>query len=139
MGRGWGLKLLALILTSSASGFAHDPSSSLGVTAILHIEPNDRPVVGGFVKLWLNVIDAGDLEVTPRNCQCRITVLTSPNSPGKKPIIEVIPPERALRLETGLRFASAGTHLLLLDAKPRGGSPLSPFKLLFFIEVQAAR
>ena len=133
------MKLLALILTSSALGFAHDPSSSLGVTAILHIEPNDRPVVGGFVKLWLNVIDAGDLEVTPRNCQCRITVLTYPNAPGKKPIIEVIPPEGASRLETGLRFASAGTHLLLLDAKPRGDSPLSPFKLLFFIEVQAAR
>lgn len=118
------------------SAYAHEEEEAGGVSAVLHIDPNDNPVAGIPLKFFLEFKDIHS-EFNVHDCDCQAVIkkdgetvaqnaLSEPTSIfnfSTKPIIEATLPE--------------GKYDLIFMAHPKTDAKFEPFELDYDFAVSA--
>ena len=118
-------------------GFAHEVKTSSEVGGTIHIEPNDRPIVGQRTRIWVALTRRGGTVIPYANCDCRMEVrsLSDRNiqfQPPRSPSIL----ERYLGLPTlEVTFPQIGRYELKLMGSAKNGESFPPFELIFTTNV----
>ncbi len=133
-----GLIAFAVIAgTSNSVGFAHEVKVSSEVGGTIHIEPNDRPIVGQRTRIWVALTRRGGSVIPYANCDCRMEVrsLSDQNiqfQPSRSSTIL----ERYLGLPIlEVTFPQIGRYELKLMGSAKNGENFSPFELIFTTNV----
>jgi hypothetical protein len=117
---------------------AHETHSSEGITAQLHIDPNDHPIVGQEAKFYFSFQDPeGNFHLD--QCDCTITLLKDSVEIDKQPV-NISDSAFATLGSTPVyshTFAEPGTYELELTGNPKNGAIFRPFELDYDIQTQA--
>jgi len=124
-------------LEGSPVRIAHEVRTSQDVGGTIHIEPNDRPVVGKKTRIWIALTKRGG-EVIPYakcNCQMEVRSLTDRNLKftvsNSSAIID-----RFLGLPSlEVTFPQIGRYELNLKGSPKDDGDFAPFELTFTTNV----
>ncbi|MFM7599887.1 MAG: hypothetical protein ACKO7R_01600 [Pseudanabaena sp.] len=116
---------------------AHEVKASQGVGGTIHIEPNDRPVVGKKSRIWIALTRRGGELIPYGKCNCRLEVRSLTDRNIKFTVanpLSII--ERYLGLPSmEVIFPQVGRYELQLSGSPREGADFSPFELTFTTNV----
>ncbi len=122
---------------SSPIRIAHEVRTSNEVGGTMHIEPNDRPIVGQKSRVWIALTRRGGEIIPYEKCDCRLEVrsLTDKN-------IKFTVPKSASILDRYLglpsievTFPQVGRYELRLSGSPKEGEDFSAFELTFTTNV----
>ena len=124
---------LTLTLALATPALAHEMAHDGAVGGLLHIEPDDDPVVGKPNPTWFELTLRGGAALAPGTCTCTLNVYAGSYKPGAKAISS--PP---LKLDRGrelaaVTFPKAGGYTLVLSGKPKSGSAFAPFTLQWVV------
>ena len=128
---------LLMVGTSNGVGFAHEVKVSSEVGGTIHIEPNDRPIVGQRTRIWVALTRRGGTVIPYANCDCRMEVrsLSDRNirfQPARSPRFL----ESYLGLPTlEVTFPQIGRYELKLMGSAKNGENFPPFELVFTTNV----
>jgi len=116
---------------------AHEVKTSQGVGGTIHIEPNDRPVVGKKSRIWIALTRRGGELIPYSKCNCRLEVRSLTDRNIRFTVanpLSII--ERYLGLPSmEVIFPQVGRYELQLSGSPREGADFSPFELTFTTNV----
>lgn len=116
---------------------AHETESDAGISALLHIDPNDQPVVGKEAKLFFTFTDAsGKFEI--QRCDCVITLFQNDTQVDQR-IVDVANTAFASVGSYPLytrTFADAGVYKVELVGKPKDGATFGEFSLHYDVRVE---
>lgn len=126
------LAILVSLNTLTGSASAHVLESDNGVSAILHIKPDDRPLAGKPVPVnFLFSNDVGGFSLDHYNVQLR---LVENNSVKFKSAVKPLFFGASTEGETIATFPEAGLYDLIAEGTPKT-SDVPPFKLVFDVRV----
>ncbi len=123
------LRLPLLMLVLFGTGGAHEIVRDGDVGALLHIEPDDVPVLGRANRTWFETNLRGGRPVTLANCTCVLRVYAGSVREGAKPV--ATPRLRTVqnKLTADLTFPAEGAYTLVLTGAPRTGATFRSFRL----------
>lgn len=117
--------------------FAHGNDLDQGITAILHIDPNDKPVIDSPAQFYFTFQDpSGFFEIN--RCDCTIKLLQNETELDRQPVAQPDSPFASLGsypLYTRT-FEESGTYELELAGTPKDGATFQPFTLHFDVKVE---
>lgn len=117
--------------------FAHGTHTDEGISAEMHIDPNDLPAVGQEAKFFFTFIDAsGQFQL--QQCDCTITLTKDGNEIDSQPAQVADSSFAALGsfpLYTKT-FTEPGTYNLEFNGTPKNGSVFQPFELQYDVYIQ---
>ena len=118
---------------------AHGTLTDEGISAVMHIDPNDRPLIGHEAKFYFTFQDpAGQFQL--QQCDCTITVLKNDVEIDKQPV-QLSDSAFASLGSTPLytrTFTEEGTYELELTGTPKNGAVFQPFELHYDVQTQDA-
>jgi hypothetical protein len=117
----------------AAPASAHTLRSNNGVSAVLHIEPDDKPIAGMPITYRLLFQDANGA-FTLANCACTATLLQQ----GKVLHQEALFAGRATVSTNRLQLPAPGAYTLRIDGKPGQGTAFPAFRLKYVIQATEA-
>ncbi|ADV68233.1 hypothetical protein [Deinococcus maricopensis] len=126
--KNWMPAVLALTLGSAA--FAHELVRDGQVGGLIHIEPDDAPVVGKN-KVWFELTQRGGRAITAANCTCTLSVYAGSVKAGVKPLSTVKLSASGARLGATVTLPRDGAYTLLVTGTARAGATFGTFKLPF--------
>ncbi|AFZ67997.1 hypothetical protein [Deinococcus peraridilitoris] len=121
--------LLLFTLLLGASALAHEIVRDGNVGALLHIEPDDDPVVGKVSATWFETRARGGRPITLTNCNCTVSVYAGSVQPHKKPVLTPKLKSEKNRLGVDLVFPAEGAYTLVLSGMPKNGATFNAFRL----------
>jgi hypothetical protein len=130
--------VLTLLMLALTPALAHDLVRDGDVGALLHIEPDDNPIVGKANPTWFEVNQRGGRAVTTTNCDCVLNVYAGSVKPGAKPVATLPVKTSGRRLGASVTFPNDGAYTLVLSGKARAGATFRPFSLAFVVRAGGA-
>lgn len=121
--------LLAALLLTPTPALAHELVRSGNVGALLHIEPDDEPVVGTANRTWFETNQRGGKPINLTNCTCALSVYQGSVRPGAKPVSSPRLRTEKNKLTADLVFPQEGAYTLVLTGTPKPGATFNPFRL----------
>lgn len=124
--------LFAISIVFPARALAHDLASDGQLTAILHLDPDDDPVVGGPAALSFEFKDKqGKFSLTACDCLVRISqgsseMLATKIFEGKTPL---------LSRNVSVTFPRRASYAVTLTGQPKVSEAFEPFTLAYGIDV----
>jgi hypothetical protein len=122
---------------SSPVRIAHEVRTSQEVGGTIHIEPNDRPIVGKKTTIWIALTRRGGELIPYRKCNCRLEVRSRSERYLQFTVanpLAII--ERYLGLPSmTVTFPQIGRYELKLSGSARDGEDFQPFELTFTTNV----
>lgn len=135
---GVGLALAGGLLSAGVA-WGHQVQISGTVGGTLHIEPNDTPRANEDTLLWVALTRQGGTAVPLRDCDCTLSIYTSPNP---EPLAQ--PPLRPISAEgydaipgANFTFPAVGAYTVVLTGSPQGEADFTPFELSYSVTVAA--
>ncbi|GMA14559.1 hypothetical protein E5F05_10085 [Deinococcus metallilatus] len=128
--------LLAALLLTSTPALAHEIVRDGNVGALLHIEPDDAPLVGLPNKTWFETNQRGGKAITLINCACVLSVYQGAVKPGVNPISTPGLKTEKNKLAADLMFPQEGAYTLVLTGKPRPGATFNAFRLEWVVRAE---
>ncbi len=130
--------LTLLALTLGPAALAHEMVHDGSVGGMLHIEPDDNPLVGTANPTWFELTLRGGAPLTTGTCACTLSVYAGTYKPGAKALST--PP---LKLDRGrevaaVTFPKVGAYTLVLTGKPKSGTAFAPFTLQWVVRADTA-
>ena len=127
---------LAMITTATVA-IAHEVRTSQEVGGTIHIEPNDRPVVGKKTRIWIALTKRGGEVIAYEKCNCRMEVRSLTDKSIKFTVSDSLAIlERYLGLSSKeVTFPQVGRYELKLIGLPRNDANFQPFELTFTTNV----
>jgi hypothetical protein len=117
--------------------FAHESESSEGISAIMHIDPNDQPVINSPAQFYFTFQDpAGSFEIS--HCDCTIILLKDGIELDRQPVAQPNSTFSSLSsypLYTRT-FDQSGNYELELIGSPKDNTAFHPFMLHFEVPVK---
>jgi hypothetical protein len=132
-------KTAALLLVLMASpALAHEIARDGNIGGLMHIEPDDAPVVGKPNAFYFEVNQKGGKSVLLSQCACTLSVYAGSVRAGAKPLS--LPKLTQARGEyTGkVSFPVAGAYTLVLTGAPRAGAGFDRFKLSWVVRADGS-
>ncbi len=126
---------LALALTGAA--LAHEMAHEGAVGGMLHIEPDDAPVVGAANVTWIELTLRGGQPVAAL-CACTLNVYAGTYKVGAKPVASPVVKAVQDKLNTAITFPKVGAYTLVLTGKPKAGTAFAPFTLQWVVRADDA-
>jgi hypothetical protein len=134
-----GFTVMPLIAPSSLT--AHQQQQASDVQTMIHLDPNDSPIVGKPTLTWFMLKRSNGDMIDPANCNCKITAYDA----NKKAIARHFPistmqmegheqGHKALR--TTIIFPKRGSYTVVLSGQSRDKS-FAPFELTFPVQVKS--
>jgi hypothetical protein len=123
--------------SSSPIRIAHEVKTSQDVGGTIHIEPNDRPVVGKKSRIWIALTKRGGEIIPYGKCNCQMEVRSLTDRRIKfvvsNPLAIV---ERYLGVPSlEVTFPQVGRYELKLMGTPREEQDFQPFEMTFTTNV----
>jgi len=116
---------------------AHEVRTSQEIGGTIHIEPNDRPIVGKKSTIWVALTKRGGEIIPYAKCNCRMEVRSLSDRSIKFMVanpLAII--ERYLGFPSlEVTFPQVGRYELKLSGSPRDGEDFPPFELTFTTNV----
>lgn len=116
---------------------AHEVRTSQDVGGTIHIEPNDRPIVGKKTTIWIALTRRGGELIPYGKCNCRLEVRSLSDRNIQFTVanpLAII--ERYLGLPSmEVTFPQVGRYELKLSGSARDGEDFQPFELTFTTNV----
>ena len=117
---------------------AHEAESSNNISALLHIDPNDAPVIHKEAKFFFTFEqnDSGNFDIT--KCNCTITLLKGEEQLDMQPVLAVDDSSftsvgsRPLYIRT---FTDPGDYKIVLAGSPKDDASFESFTLDYKIQV----
>lgn len=125
-------KMLCVLLCLLVPALAHEIETDGKVGALLHIEPDDAPVVGNNTT-WFEVNEKGGIPVTLQNCTCKLQVYAGSFKAGVK---AQSTPKLVLdgkHLKATVNLPKDGAYTLVLTGRPKTGATFNKFTLQWVI------
>lgn len=112
---------------------AHEVKTSQEVGGTIHIDPNDRPVVGQKTRIWIALTKRGGEIIPYEKCNCRMEVQSLTDRSIKFMIADSMSIiDRFLGLPSlAVTFPQVGRYELKLIGTPRNNAGFDPFVLVF--------
>lgn len=114
---------------------AHVLKQDQGISAVLHIPPEDAPRADTPVKLKISFADTQDA-FSLKNCNCQAVIKLNEKAVQTAPI-RLSPKELALQGEANVKFPKAGVYEISIQGMPKDGS-FTEFQLEYSVKVSAA-
>ena len=122
---------LALALAWAGTAAAHEPASSNGVTASLHVTPGDTPIAGQPATIaFVEVRTKAGLAFSWKTCGCTLAVL---DAEGKQLLRSP-----ALGKPVAYVFPAVGAYQIALAGRARQGKAWKAFRLLWTLRADTA-
>lgn len=121
------LPLLATLVIPAA--LAHEIARDGNVGGLIHIEPDDAPLVGKPNPASFEVNQRGGRPVLLSGCACRLSIYAGGVRPGARPASTPKLSQGKGELQATLTFPAAGAYTLVLQGRPRAGASFPPFTL----------
>lgn len=130
-------KVLLLLLLACTPALAHEIEKDGNVGALIHIEPDDAPVVGNNVT-WFEVNQKGGIPITLKNCTCTLKVYAGSYKEGAKAQSTPKLSTDKNHLKATVNLPTDGAYTLVLTGKPRAGSDFNAFTLQWVVRAEGA-
>ncbi len=121
------LPLLAALGLPAA--LAHEIARDGNVGGLIHIEPDDAPLVSTPNPASFEVNQRGGRAILLSQCACRLSIYAGVLRPGARPSSTPKLSQGKGKLNTTLTFPAAGAYTLVLQGRPRAGARFPPFTL----------
>lgn len=131
------LLFLALALTTSGA-LAHEIARDGNVGGLLHIEPDDAPVVGTPNAFYFEVNQKGGRPVLLSQCSCALQVYAGSGGAGAKPLSTPQLVQAKGELTGRLNFPRPGAYTLVLSGQPKAGATFGKFSLSWVVRADVA-
>ncbi|GEM47851.1 hypothetical protein [Deinococcus cellulosilyticus] len=128
-------KWLLLLLLGFTPVLAHDIEKDGNVGALIHIEPDDAPVVGSNVT-WFEVNQKGGIPITLKNCLCTLKVYAGAYKEGAKAQSNPKLLTDKNHLKATIKFPASGAYTLVLSGKPQAGAEFNAFTLQWVVRAE---
>jgi len=124
-------------IMTDVAAIAHEVRTSQDVGGTIHIEPNDRPVVGKKTRIWIALTKRGGELIPYEKCNCRMEVRSLTNKSIKFTVSDSLAIlERYLGLSSKeVTFPQVGRYELKLIGAPKNDADFQPFELTFTTNV----
>lgn len=122
-----GVLLLSLPFVSSAHVLKHDSS----VGAIMHISPDDDPIIGQISTVYFDIKDK-DNKFTPEKCFCAFKVLKDDAEVYSQLLFQ----NSNLKAEADYTFTEKGDYTIELDGDPKNEEDFDEFDFKFPVHVE---
>ncbi|GGJ31828.1 hypothetical protein [Deinococcus roseus] len=130
-------KILMLLLLGLTPALAHEVEKDGNVGALIHIEPDDAPVVGNNTT-WFEVNQKGGIPITLKNCICTLKVYAGSYKAGVKAQSTPKLSTDKNHLKATVNLPVSGAYTLVLSGKPRAGSDFNAFTLQWVVRAGEA-
>lgn len=132
------IKILALcivvtLLSSNVVVFAHVVISENTIGALLHIDPEDDPIIGKPATFYFEIKDKNKL-FKPNECECTATILKDNEAIFLAPLFQDTSDFSSPLFS--YTFQEKGTYVLIIKGTPKIGAVLKPFTLRYDLRVQ---
>ena len=120
-------------------------TTSNGIKAMVHLEPNDSPYAGKPTMTWFMLTQPSGAMVSPATCDCQIAAYGADEPASKTTWKTDRLPLSTMKLaghekghqaiRTDITFPKPGAYVVVLSGKAKDGS-FSPFELKFPVTVR---
>jgi hypothetical protein len=128
---------LLLLALNASSALAHEISRAKdgNIGGLLHIEPDDAPMVGKANAFYFEVNQKGGKPILMSQCACTLSVYAGNLRAGAKPLSTPKLSQAKGELQGSLNFAAPGAYTLVLAGTPKPGAAFKAFKLIWTVQV----
>jgi hypothetical protein len=113
------------------TALAHEESTNAEISASLHIDPADQPLVGKEAKFYFHFEkENGSFDV--QQCNCLISIFKDGTLVEEHKVKDVESVDQPLLRKT---FSESGDYDLSLSGTPNGGAEFEPFDLKYQFHV----
>ncbi|WP_407569350.1 hypothetical protein [Deinococcus altitudinis] len=132
-------KLLFFVLALTTSGaLAHEIARDGNVGGLLHIEPDDAPVVGKPNAFYFEVNQKGGKPILLAQCSCSLQVYAGSARQGARPLSTPKLAQAKGELTGSLNFPRPGAYTLVLAGQPKAGATFGKFSLSWVVRADVA-
>ena len=131
------LLFFVLALTAS-SALAHEIARDGNVGGLLHIEPDDAPVVGKPNAFYFEVNQKGGKAILLAQCSCSLQVYAGSARTGTQPLSTPKLAQATGELTASLNFPRPGAYTLVLAGQAKAGATFGKFSLSWVIRADVA-
>ncbi|WP_034342995.1 hypothetical protein [Deinococcus misasensis] len=124
--------LLSLLVMGVAPVLAHEIEKDGNVGALIHIEPDDAPVVGNNTT-WFEVNQKGGIPITLKNCTCNLQVFAGSYKAGVKAQSSPKLVMDGKHLKATVKLPKNGAYTLVLSGIPKAGATFNKFTLQWVV------
>jgi hypothetical protein len=112
---------------------AHEVRVSQDVGGTIHIEPNDRPVIGRKTRIWIALTRRGGISIPYEQCDCQMEVRSLTN---RQIQVQISPSLSIINRYLGMPsleviFPEVGRYEIKIVGTPRHDAKFKPFELVF--------
>ncbi|GGJ85345.1 hypothetical protein [Deinococcus aquiradiocola] len=129
---------LAALTLAMPGASAHEIARDGNVGGLLHIEPDDAPVVGRANAFYFEVNQKGGTPVLLTQCACTLSVYAGGVRAGATPLSRPRLTQAKGELKGVLNFPTPGAYTLVLNGTPRAGATFGKFKLSWVVRADVA-
>lgn len=123
--------LTTLIFPSPLSAHVLETDGSIG--AVLHVNPDDSPIIGQPAELYFEIKDRNGL-FTPQACQCTLTITENNKNIYTQNLIASS--DDTSGLGTEFSFPRQNLYQLKLSGQPLPSNNFQPFELTYTLRVE---
>lgn len=121
--------LLSLLTLSFSPVLAHELARDGNVAALMHTDPDDAPLVGKPTAVFFELNQRGGRAIPLAQCACTLNVYAGSVRAGAKPLTRGVLRQGKGQLLSSVTFPVVGAYTMVLQGKPKSGTPFPPFKL----------
>jgi hypothetical protein len=121
---------VSLGIFGSQSAFAHELEADGGISALLHVEPNDDPIAGQKATLKLYFSDDTG-KFNTKECDCSLMILRDAHVVHR---LRLTPTSSSVA-EVSYEFKDAGAYDIQVTGKPTAGDNFKAFELKYELKV----
>ena len=122
--------LLAAVIASPVSAHILKTDGTIG--AVLHIQPDDNPTAGTETTYQLAFADTNNA-FTLSGCACSVSIQVG----GETVTTQSLTLSGGLVSTDKYIFKTAGVYTVVVDGRPKSGTPFEPFSLNYVVRVTA--
>ena len=135
--------LFFVLAFTASSALAHEIARDGNVGGLLHIEPDDAPVVGKPNAFYFEVNQKGGKPILLAQCSCSLQVYAGSvpkagSGAVAKPFSTPKLAQAKGELTGSLNFPRPGAYTLVLAGQPKAGATFSKFSLSWVIRADVA-
>jgi hypothetical protein len=105
-----------MLFGSTSIAQAHFLATDNGIGGIIHIDPDDNPVVGVQSNIFIDLKDQKN-RLQAGNCECTVKILKNDQEIASYPVSIVKGSDGSLFVSTGYLFAEKAVYIIRLDGK----------------------
>jgi hypothetical protein len=121
--------LLSFLALSFSPVLAHELVRDGNVAALMHTDPDDAPLVAKPTAVFFELNQRGGKAIPLAQCACTLNVYAGSVRAGARPVIRGALRQGKGQLLSSVTFPAAGAYTMVLQGKPKSGTPFPPFKL----------